>query len=140
MFMFGPRYKNKYDQFNALAPYDQDNSAWEKFKSNINKRGFIGVLDRNDKDYSGYGADSPVILFGQEHKLKRAKITGYNVDDNEYQQVLGDVARKQLIRTFGEPGAAVAAATAGGVAVGRYIKNKKLREEDKAYNRKYSGK
>lgn len=140
MFMLGPKYKNKYDQFNALAPYDQDNSAWEKYKSKINKKGFIGVLDRNDKDYSGYGADSPVILFGQEHKLKRAKITGYNVDNDEYQQVLGDVARKQLIRTFGGPAATVGAGIAGGAAISSYRKNKKLREEDKAYNRKYSGK
>lgn len=32
-------------------------------KGGLKKKGYDGILDLNDKKYSGYGAKNPVVLF-----------------------------------------------------------------------------
>lgn len=69
--------KSDYDKFNIGLVFSDESSRSiaNKFYSALKKKGYSGVIDVNDRTYSGYHAKKPVILFDYDKKLKNARRT-----------------------------------------------------------------
>ena len=68
--------KDAYDDFNQLLPYHgkEYDSIHEKFYKALKDKGYDGVIDVNDRRYSGYEAKRPTIMFGIKDKLANTKV------------------------------------------------------------------
>ena len=57
----------RYESFNAYAPYvgvgDKSTNPWLKYTERMSKKGFAGIQDVNDKKFSGYYSNNPMIFF-----------------------------------------------------------------------------
>ena len=140
LFRGGPA-KGKYDRFNVGLIGRQYNETHkkqiDKFYNALKEKGFSGVMDMNDKKYSGYNTKNPTIFF--DHKnldmSKLSKITTPNMRKDAaigkaivFPRIIG----REFAPAIGVAGAAVAAKKLSD-ARGRT----KKREQDVEYNRKY---
>ena len=93
---------NSYKDFNTrLVDHEipENQRVQDKFYDALKKKGYGGVIDVNDRDYSGYHAKNPTILFN----LKES-ITGQTVRQIGDQELMskfrsaGELMNKQAIR------------------------------------------
>lgn len=86
-----------YDIFNSLLVYHDDlqQGITDAFYSALKKKGYSAVLDVNDKDYSGYNAKAPVIVFDSS-KLKNPRKTA--VDAQSAFQAYMDVTYEMHVK------------------------------------------
>ena len=135
--------KNKYNNFNvglvSRGEYKYLDRNIDKFYSELKKKGFSGVLDMNDKKYSGYRTKNPTIFF--DHS--KLNISGKKVLTNE--QIKKDF-RKAMPVALGQNAVnsgkfmGTAAAVTGLVGYAKHKENKDVRENDEDYNKKYGKK
>lgn len=95
-----------YERFNvALVDHSTDEAkrVSEKFYNALKKKGYNGVLDVNDRSFSGYNSKKPVILFDQKTGLanKRSQIISDEESDKAFEaarkMMIGDAYRKKIV-------------------------------------------
>ena len=132
--------KNKYNNFNvglvSRGEYKYIDRNIDKFYSELKKKGFSGVMDMNDKKYSGYRSKNPTIFF--DHS--KLNISGKKVLTDE--QIKKDFAKAMPV-ALGQNAVnskkfmGAVTAIGGGLAYKKHRENNELRETDEAYNKKY---
>ena len=132
--------KNKYNNFNvglvSRGEYKYLDRNIDKFYSELKKKGFSGVMDMNDKKYSGYRTKNPTIFF--DHS--KLNISGKKVLTDE--QIKKDFAKAMPV-ALGQNAVnskkfmGAVTAIGGGLAYKKHRKNNELRETDETYNKKY---
>lgn len=135
--IYGGRAFKKYDKFNIGLVGRGDNKnhphakAIDKFYNELKKQGYSGVMDRNDKKFSGYRTKNPTIFF--DHK--NLKVAGKKrLTDEMIKKENGKAAPILTVQTLAKPTAAIAAVT----AYKQHKKNTQKRQSDKKYNEKYN--
>ena len=137
--------KDKYDTFNMglVGRNGPDASAKkniDKFYNGLKKKGYDGILDLNDKKYSGYGAKNPVVLFDYKNVGQSSvkKLSEQTVN-REYPQVYNNLLLKAKAKNYIKNPRNQINALAG-VAVGAIANRKRTRkrERDVEYNKKYN--
>ena len=135
--IYGGKAFKKYDKFNIglVGRGDNKNSphaqAIDKFYKELKKQGYSGVMDRNDKKFSGYRTKNPTIFFDHKH----LKVAGKKRLTDEMIEKDGNKALPILIgQTLAKPAAALAAVT----AYKQHEKNTQKRQKDTKYNEKYN--
>lgn len=135
--IYGGKAFKKYDKFNIglVGRGDNKNSphaqAIDKFYKELKKQGYSGVMDRNDKKFSGYRTKNPTIFFDHKH----LKVAGKKRLTDEMIEKDGNKALPILIsQTLAKPAAALAAVT----AYTQHKKNTQKRQKDTKYNEKYN--
>ena len=126
------RIKSRYGSFNTNMPYADENQ-WNKFTAAMRKKGYSGIKDINDRKYSGYDSKNPIILF-DEKRMKQVGKKGIDVDDREYNKLVGKIIGKQLIKQ----NIPKVAAIGGVIAYKNHSKSTRRRKRDKTYTEKYS--
>lgn len=137
--------KDKYDTFNMglVGRNGPDASAKkniDKFYNGLKKKGYDGILDLNDKKYSGYGAKNPVVLFdyknvGQSSVKKLSEQTVNKEYPQVYNNLLLKAKAKNYIKNPRNQINALAGVAAGAIA---NRKRTRKRERDVEYNKKYN--
>lgn len=137
--------KDKYDTFNMglVGRNGPDASAKkniDKFYNGLKKKGYDGILDLNDKKYSGYGAKNPVVLFDYKNVGQSSvkKLSEQTVN-REYPQVYNNLLLKAKATNYiKNPRNQIN--TLAGVAAGAIANRKRTRkrERDVEYNKKYN--
>lgn len=132
--------KNKYNNFNvglvSRGEYKYIDRNIDKFYSELKKKGFSGVMDMNDKKYSGYRSKNPTIFF--DHS--KLNISGKKVLTDE--QIKKDFAKAMPV-ALGQNAVnskkfmGAVTAIGSGLAYKKHRENNELRETDEAYNKKY---
>lgn len=112
----------------------------DKFYNGLKKKGYDGILDLNDKKYSGYGAKNPVVLFdyknvGQSSVKKLSEQTVNREYPQVYNNLLLKAKAKAYIRNPRNQINALAGVAAGAIA---NRKRTRKRERDVEYNKKYN--
>ena len=125
----------RYESFNTYAPYvgvgDKSINPWLKYTERMSKKGFAGIQDVNDKKFSGYYSNNPMIFFNV--KGHQEGIKTLTPDSNKAVGVVRDaLAKKSAEATL--PFAVVGAA---GAVARSYIKNRNVIKSDTNYQRKY---
>lgn len=135
--IYGGRAFKKYDKFNIglVGRGDGKNSphakAIDKFYNELKKQGYSGVMDRNDKKFSGYRSKNPTIFFDHKH----LKVTGKKrLTDSMIKKENAKGVPILTAQTLAKPAAAIAAVT----AYKQHKKNTQKRQSDKKYNEKYN--
>lgn len=137
--------KDKYDTFNMglVGRNGPDASAKkniDKFYNGLKKKGYDGILDLNDKKYSGYGAKNPVVLFDYKNVGQSSvkKLSEQTVN-KEYPQVYNNLLLKAKATNYIKNPRNQINALAG-VAAGAITNRKRTRkrERDVEYNKKYN--
>jgi hypothetical protein len=68
-----------YNTFNQIVPYIGNDkrpefadarAVWKKYQDFVIAKGYLGLLDENDRKLSGFNAEQPVILFDAAKALK----------------------------------------------------------------------
>ena len=112
----------------------------DKFYNGLKKKGYDGILDLNDKKYSGYGAKNPVVLFDYKNVGQSSvkKLTEQTVN-KEYPQVYNNLLLKAKAKNYIKNPRNQINALAG-VAAGAIANRKRTRkrERDVEYNKKYN--
>lgn len=137
--------KDKYDTFNMglVGRNGADSNAKkniDKFYNGLKKKGYDGILDLNDKKYSGYGAKNPVVLFdyknvGQSSVKKLSEQTVNREYPQVYNNLLLKAKAKNYIKNPRNQINALAGVAAGAIA---NRKRTRKRERDVEYNKKYN--
>lgn len=117
-----------YDAFNMMLvghgeAYD---GVKEKFFNALKEAGYSGLLDVNDKSYSGFGAKAPVIIFDKS-KVIADTITELNAE--EVAKNVGKMALDQ-ISDLGI-GAATVGSAYGSMSLGKSWLDDILKDQDK---------
>ena len=125
----------RYESFNTYAPYvgvgNKSTNPWLKYTERMSKKGFAGIQDVNDKKFSGYYSNNPMIFFNV--KGHQEGIKTLTPDSNKAVGVVRDaLAKKSAEATL--PFAVVGAA---GAVARSYIKNRNVIKSDTNYQRKY---
>jgi hypothetical protein len=137
--------KDKYDTFNMglIGRNGPDASAKkniDKFYNGLKKKGYDGILDLNDKKYSGYSAKNPVVLFDYKNVGQSSvkKLSEQTVN-REYHQVYNNLLLKAKATNYIKNPRNQINALAG-VAAGAIANRKRTlkRERDVEYNKKYN--
>lgn len=124
-----------YDSFNrSLVGERHKAEEVQKFYKALKDKGYAGLIDVNDKKYSGFNAKNPVIII-DKGKLAVEKITKVAGDVNDHQSL----AQKESNRIIGEmylkklgTNAAIAGVgTAGAVSIGQAGSYKALSDREK---------
>lgn len=106
----------------------------------LKKKGYDGILDLNDKKYSGYGAKNPVVLFDYKNVGQSSvkKLSEQTVN-KEYPQVYNNLLLKAKATNYIKNPRNQINALAG-VAAGAIANRKRTRkrERDVEYNKKYN--
>ena len=96
--------KHEYQLFNHLLPYHNANQqpATDKFFTALKQKGFQGVIDENDKFFSGYRAKNPFILFDSKNlgAAKTTKLSNMFLS-NKYNKAYNTIMRenvKQIVK------------------------------------------
>ena len=125
----------RYESFNTYAPYvgvgDKSINPWLKYTERMSKKGFAGIQDVNDKKFSGYYSNNPMIFFNA--KGHQEGIKTLTPDSNK---AVG-VVRDALTKKSAEATLPFAVGAAGAVAAGSHIENQNIRKSDTDYQRKY---
>ena len=113
--IYGGRAFKKYDKFNIglVGRGDDKNTphakAIDKFYKELKRQGYSGVMDRNDKKFSGYRTKNPTIFFDQKH----LKVAGKKrLTDEMIKKENGKAVPILTAQTLAKPAAALAAVTA----------------------------
>lgn len=135
--IYGGRAFKKYDKFNIgfVGRGDDKNTphakAIDKFYKELKRQGYSGVMDRNDKKFSGYRTKNPTIFFDQKH----LKVAGKKrLTDEMIKKENGKAVPILTAQTLAKPAAALAAVT----AYKQHKKNTRKRQKDTKYNEKYN--
>lgn len=99
--------KAAYDAFNINMTGGNQAQIYKDFKSNLKDKGYSGVKDRNDADYSGYKAKTARIIFDNS-KVKVSDVR--EVTDAEVKQKFDKVVNKMALTQYAKLGAVVAGA------------------------------
>ena len=99
--------KAAYDAFNINMTGGNQAQIYKDFKSNLKDKGYSGVKDRNDADYSGYKAKTARIIFDNS-KVKVSDVR--EVTDAEVKQKLDKVVNKMALTQYAKLGAVAAGA------------------------------
>ena len=119
-----------YDQFNQNIVRYRNNTdernQFNKFRDAMKNAGYAGVIDVNDKKYSGYGAKNPAIIFdsGKAAIQKMENINRLKVNDAEVVVELGKARAEAM---FNDKAKVLSAIAATGVTAG--VSAKKLNDE-----------
>lgn len=135
--IYGGRAFKKYDKFNIGLVGRGDNKntphakAIDKFYKELKRQGYSGVMDRNDKKFSGYRTKNPTIFFDQKH----LKVAGKKrLTDEMIKKENGKAVPILTAQTLAKPASALAAV----IAYKRHKKNTRKRQKDTKYNEKYN--
>ena len=99
--------KRLYNAMNMSMPNaDRDGEFRKSFTNALKKRGYGGIVDVNDRSFSGYNSKRPMILFDSN----QFKVTGNRKVDKAEQNVNFGIEYSKML---GKTGAKVGAAVAG---------------------------
>lgn len=122
------------------GPDSNAKKSIDKFYNGLKKKGYDGLLDLNDKKYSGYSAKNPVVLFNYNNVGQSSvkKLTEQTVN-REYPQVYNNLLLKAKAKAYIRNPRNQINALAG-VAAGAIANRKRTlkRERDAEYNKKYN--
>ena len=125
----------RYESFNAYAPYvgtgDKSINPWLKYTERMSKKGFAGIQDVNDKKFSGYYSNNPMVFFNA--KGHQEVIKTLTPDGNKAVGVVRDTISKKSMEAI----LPFAVGGAGAVAAATHVDNKNERKSDTSYQRKY---
>lgn len=85
-----PGRKSEYEKFNTRlvgAPSEESLRIRTKFYGKLKDLGYDGVLDVNDKKYSGYHSKKPTILFNMGEGVGQRKVSELDSDEIEKEYV-----------------------------------------------------
>ena len=145
--------RNGYDAFNiALVNRSEaGTAATEKFYQKLREKGYGAIMDVNDKKYSGYGSEQPLIVFGPAYNWSAKKMTDDVINaaaQKSYKMMQEDAATKAtraavkeaVVPTLLKAGGAVTFAGAVTAATSKVRMNrsqinqaKRLRNSGKSY-------
>ena len=117
------RYDTKaaYDAFNFNMSGGNQSKIYGEFKQALKDKGYSGIKDRNDADYSGYNAKTARIIFDTS-KVKVSdvrKLSNTEIDSKNMNEVM-----KMSMKSLAKVGAAYAGAMAGVSALSKSSRNK----------------
>ena len=107
--------KQAYDYFNRQLGAEAKNTELaKKYYDSLSNKGYNAIMDINDKKYSGFGTDMPVIVFNAKDKVSVDKVRELGTSEIKRKNALAtmDIGAKQLapvIGVYGGMGVGVAA-------------------------------
>lgn len=125
--------KSGYDAFNINLANHMSNDANEiskKFYDKLKSQGYDGIVDVNDKKYSGFRSKAPTILFEKGDKISVSKT----------EKLSDEAIKKDLMKSkvaISAPALAETGALYVGVPVGMTKANSKIQVEN--YKRQHPG-
>lgn len=129
-----------YDQFNqnivAYRHNEKQNAMFNAYKKQMAKHGYAGIIDINDRKYSGYNAKNPAIIFD------RGAVTVKRLENLPRQNLTlerkenGKAIVEQMWMTNRDMLAATVAVAGGYQATRAYSAQKELEEQRNTHSRK----
>lgn len=117
------RYDTKaaYDAFNFNMTGGNQSKVYGEFKQALKDKGYSGIKDRNDADYSGYNAKTARIIFDTS-KVKVSDVR--KLDDAEIESKNMKEAMKMSVKSLAKVGAAYAGLMGAASVASKSARNK----------------
>lgn len=133
--------KGAYDKFNVGLTGRQYNEFHkkqiDKFYGALKEKGFSGVMDMNDKKYSGYNTKNPTIFFDHQN-LGLSKLSKITTSNRTKDAAIGKaIVYPRIIANEFAPAIGLAGAAVAAKKLSNARNRTKTRENDVEYNRKY---